>query len=128
MARRYPREIGSDREQSKRARRSSGVMAGAEGEVDSLQVHSGVVGIGQTNPPYDTANKLYNNRGTIYWNGIDLTSSAAPAAPAATATAATLFTGLTDPPSSLGSAYQFVQVNSSGNALVFAVEIDGGAI
>ena len=77
MARRYPRTVGSDREQSKRTRRSSGVMAGAESEVDSLQVHGGVVGIGRTAAPYDTSNKLYNDGGKLYWNGTDLTASVA---------------------------------------------------
>ena len=59
---------------------------------------------------------------TLKWNGsnwindADLTGSGGSAS----------FTGLTDTPASLGSAGQFIRVNSSGNALEFTAAPSGG--
>jgi len=59
---------------------------------------------------------------TLKWNGSnwindsDLTGSGGSAS----------FTGLTDTPASLGSAGQFIRVNSSGNALEFTAAPSGG--
>ena len=54
----------------------SGPAGTSAGTIKSLRVEDGLIEIGSALPPVDTSGKLYNNGGTVYWNGIDLTASA----------------------------------------------------
>ena len=54
----------------------SGPAGTSAGTIKSLRVEDGLIEIGSALPPVETSGKLYNNGGTVYWNGIDLTASA----------------------------------------------------
>jgi len=104
-----------------RNRRASQLWSGS-GVIETLSVFGGVVDIGRTLTPRNKTDKLYNEGGTLKWNGLDVTSQGV-----------TNFYELDDTPSNYGSkSLQLLRVNvgdgTTGTAIEFTDEIDGGAI
>jgi hypothetical protein len=72
---RLPRIAGGDKEQAKRSRRASQRLAGESADIEQVNITGGIIPIEQTTAPKDTTDKLYNKKGDLYWENIDLTTS-----------------------------------------------------